>query len=49
MAFRSMTTIRSISLYGLSDVILTFEIGTDNYFARQQASIGWAISACRAA
>ncbi|HXL99276.1 MAG TPA: CusA/CzcA family heavy metal efflux RND transporter [Rhizomicrobium sp.] len=29
--------IRSISLYGLSDVILTFEDGTDNYFARQQA------------
>ena len=31
-----MTTIRSISLYGLSDVILTFQDGTDNYFARQQ-------------
>src|SRR6202167_3251751 len=31
-----MTTIRSISLYGLSDVILTFQIGTDNYFAREQ-------------
>src|SRR3984957_14172559 len=31
-----MTTIRSISLYGLSDVILTFRDGTDNYFARQQ-------------
>ena len=31
-----MTEIRSISLYGLSDVILTFQIGTDNYFARQQ-------------
>ncbi|HEY5048408.1 MAG TPA: CusA/CzcA family heavy metal efflux RND transporter [Rhizomicrobium sp.] len=31
------TTIsRSISLYGLSDVTLTFEDGTDNYFARQQ-------------
>jgi len=28
--------IRSISLYGLSDVILTFADGTDNYFARQQ-------------
>ena len=26
---------RSISLYGLSDVILTFEDDTDNYFARQ--------------
>ena len=32
-----MSTSRSISLYGLSDVILTFHIGTDNYFARQQA------------
>src|ERR1700761_8078614 len=32
-----MTTIRSISLYGLSDVILTFQNGTDPYFARQQA------------
>jgi heavy metal efflux system protein len=31
-----MTTIRSISLYGLSDVILTYENGTDNYFARQE-------------
>ena len=30
------TSVRSISLYGLSDVILTFENGTDNYFARQQ-------------
>ena len=28
--------IRSISLYGLSDVIITFNDGTDNYFARQQ-------------
>ena len=27
---------RSISLYGLSDVIMTFDDGTDNYFARQQ-------------
>ncbi|HEY1951253.1 MAG TPA: efflux RND transporter permease subunit, partial [Gemmatimonadaceae bacterium] len=27
---------RSISLYGLSNVRLTFEDGTDNYFARQQ-------------
>jgi cobalt-zinc-cadmium resistance protein CzcA len=32
-----MTTNRSISLYGLSDVILTFRNKTDNYFARQQA------------
>ncbi len=31
-----MTLLRSISLYGLSDVILTFRDGTDNYFARQQ-------------
>jgi cobalt-zinc-cadmium resistance protein CzcA len=31
-----MTTNRSISLYGLSDVILTFQNKTDNYFARQQ-------------
>jgi cobalt-zinc-cadmium resistance protein CzcA len=31
-----MTTLRSISLYGLSDVIMTFRNGTDNYFARQQ-------------
>jgi cobalt-zinc-cadmium resistance protein CzcA len=28
--------VRSISLYGLSDVILTFQDGTDNYFARQR-------------
>ncbi len=32
----SMTTARSISLYGLSDVILTFAEGTDNYFARER-------------
>src|SRR6202161_3976574 len=31
-----ITAIRSISLYGLSDVILTFQTNTDNYFARQQ-------------
>ncbi len=31
-----MTVVRSISLYGLSDVRLTFRNGTDNYFARQQ-------------
>ncbi|HSY82411.1 MAG TPA: CusA/CzcA family heavy metal efflux RND transporter [Gemmatimonadaceae bacterium] len=29
--------VRSISLYGLSDVIMTFDDGTDNYFAREQA------------
>ncbi len=27
---------RSISLYGLSDVTLTFHDGTDDYFARQR-------------
>jgi cobalt-zinc-cadmium resistance protein CzcA len=31
-----MFVMRSISLYGLSDVILTFEDGTDDYFARQE-------------
>lgn len=31
-----LTIVRSISLYGLSDVILTFKDGTDRYFARQQ-------------
>jgi heavy metal efflux system protein len=30
------TTIRSISLYGLSDVIITFRDHTDNNFARQE-------------
>jgi len=30
-----MAVMRSISLYGLSDVIMTFEDGTDDYFARQ--------------
>jgi cobalt-zinc-cadmium resistance protein CzcA len=32
-----MTALRSISLYGLSDVIMNFQNGTDDYFARQQA------------
>ena len=32
-----LRVIRSISLYGLSDIRLTFADGTDNYFARQQA------------
>ncbi len=32
-----MVVMRSISLYGLSDVILTFEDNTDSYFARQVA------------
>jgi len=31
-----MTTQRSISLYGLSDVILTYQDGTENNFARQE-------------
>ncbi|HEY1502148.1 MAG TPA: CusA/CzcA family heavy metal efflux RND transporter [Acidobacteriaceae bacterium] len=30
-----MSVMRSISLYGLSDVILTFDEGTDDYWARQ--------------
>jgi cobalt-zinc-cadmium resistance protein CzcA len=30
-----MENLRSVSLYGLSDVIMTFEEGTDDYFARQ--------------
>ena len=30
-----MKVMRSISLYGLSDVILTFQDGTDDYFARE--------------
>ena len=30
-----MTVMRSISLYGLSDIILTFNEGTDDYWARQ--------------
>ncbi|HEV2522935.1 MAG TPA: CusA/CzcA family heavy metal efflux RND transporter [Candidatus Acidoferrales bacterium] len=30
-----MQVMRSISLYGLSDVRMTFDEGTDNYFARQ--------------
>ena len=31
-----MQIIRSTSLYGLSDVVMTFADGTDDYFARQQ-------------
>ena len=31
-----MQVIRSVSLYGLSDVVMTFADGTDDYFARQQ-------------
>jgi len=33
----NLRVIRSISLYGLSDVIMTFNNGTDNYFARERA------------
>jgi heavy metal efflux system protein len=29
-----LQTMRSISLYGLSDVVMTFRYGTDNYFCR---------------
>jgi cobalt-zinc-cadmium resistance protein CzcA len=32
-----LNVMRSVSLYGLSDVILTFHYGTDNYFARDRA------------
>src|SRR5271154_1844049 len=32
----NLKVMRSISLYGLSDVILTFDESTDPYFARQQ-------------
>jgi heavy metal efflux system protein len=32
----NLTVVRSISLYGLSDVIMSFDNGTDNYFAREQ-------------
>jgi heavy metal efflux system protein len=35
-AIPGMVTKRSISLYGLSDVSLTFSDGTDSYFARQR-------------
>jgi cobalt-zinc-cadmium resistance protein CzcA len=31
-----VTVSRSVSLYGLSNVVLTFEGGTDKYFARQE-------------
>jgi heavy metal efflux system protein len=33
---QGLEVMRSVSLYGLSSVRLTFEDGTDNYFARQQ-------------
>ena len=33
---RLSTVVRSVSLYGLSSVTLTFDRGTDRYFARQQ-------------
>jgi cobalt-zinc-cadmium resistance protein CzcA len=33
----NLTYMRSISRYGLSDVILTFAYGTDNYFCRDRA------------
>jgi cobalt-zinc-cadmium resistance protein CzcA len=31
-----LEVVRSVSLYGLSDVTLTFQDGTDDYFSRQQ-------------
>ena len=36
-----MITMRSISLYGLSDLRLTFEDNTDDYLARQMFLSGW--------
>ncbi|HKT12579.1 MAG TPA: CusA/CzcA family heavy metal efflux RND transporter [Terriglobia bacterium] len=33
----NLTTVRSISLYGLSDVIMSFQFGTDGYFCRELA------------
>ena len=33
----NLQTMRSISLYGLSDVIMSFRFGTDKYFCRQLA------------
>ena len=33
----NLHVLRSVSLYGLSDVVLTFDEGTDGYFARQLA------------
>ena len=45
-----MTTQRSISLYGLSDVIITYRDGTDNEISpARKSSTGWATSACPAA
>ncbi len=32
----NIAVVRSVSLYGLSSIDLTFEDGTDNYFAREQ-------------
>ncbi|HWZ58256.1 MAG TPA: efflux RND transporter permease subunit, partial [Gemmatimonadaceae bacterium] len=32
----NLTDIRSISMFGLSDIVMTFQDGTDEYFARQQ-------------
>jgi cobalt-zinc-cadmium resistance protein CzcA len=33
----NLTTLRSISLYGLSSLTLNFDFATDPYFAREQA------------
>ena len=41
-----LKVVRSISLYGLSDVRLIFDDGTDNYFAASRCSSGCAASSC---
>ena len=43
----SLTNIRSISMFGLSTVTLTFEDGTTDYFARQQTLERLQASTCR--
>ena len=42
-----MVFMRSISLYGLSDVIMTFQDDTDNYFARQMVFERLSEATCR--
>jgi len=41
-----LKVLRSISLYGLSDVIMSFEDNTDNYFARNRSTRGLPIFRC---
>ncbi len=43
----NLHVMRSISLYGLSDVRMTFDDQTDTYFARQQVSSASRICRCR--